>query len=96
MAADTNHSDALASLRARLADRSAVIGVIGLGYVGLPLALRFSQIGHPIVGDSAYAGDWESYRLFLHAASIALAPLPPPTGAIDVTVPCADLDEAIS
>lgn len=50
MAADTAHSDALASLRARLADRSAVIGVIGLGYVGLPLALRFSQIGHPIVG----------------------------------------------
>lgn len=36
--------------RARMADRSAVIGIIGLGYVGLPLAHRFSELGHAVVG----------------------------------------------
>jgi UDP-N-acetyl-D-glucosamine dehydrogenase len=34
----------------RLGDRTAVIGVIGLGYVGLPLALRFSEAGYRVVG----------------------------------------------
>ncbi|WP_263263883.1 nucleotide sugar dehydrogenase [Pseudomonas sp. RIT-PI-S] len=34
----------------RLGDRLAVIGVIGLGYVGLPLALRFAQAGFKVVG----------------------------------------------
>ncbi|ASD63963.1 nucleotide sugar dehydrogenase [Bdellovibrio bacteriovorus] len=31
-------------------DRKAVIGIIGLGYVGLPLALRYSEEGFPVVG----------------------------------------------
>ena len=31
-------------LMSRIADRSARIGVVGLGYVGLPLALRFSEL----------------------------------------------------
>ncbi|WP_051651053.1 nucleotide sugar dehydrogenase [Brevundimonas bacteroides] len=34
----------------RIAGRDAVIGIIGLGYVGIPLALRFHDIGFPIVG----------------------------------------------
>ena len=34
----------------RLADRSALIGVIGLGYVGIPLALAFSDAGFRILG----------------------------------------------
>lgn len=37
-------------LLARIADRSAVIGVYGLGYVGLPLALRFAEVGFPVLG----------------------------------------------
>ncbi|WP_306030311.1 nucleotide sugar dehydrogenase [Stappia sp. MMSF_3263] len=41
---------ALTDLRQRLDDRTAVIGVIGLGYVGLPLALRFSELGHAVIG----------------------------------------------
>jgi UDP-N-acetyl-D-glucosamine dehydrogenase len=35
---------------ARFQDRSAVIGVWGLGYVGLPLALRFTEAGLRVIG----------------------------------------------
>ncbi len=35
---------------ARFNDRSAVIGVWGLGYVGLPLALRFTEAGLSVIG----------------------------------------------
>jgi UDP-N-acetyl-D-glucosamine dehydrogenase len=41
---------ARAQLLARIAARSAVVGVFGLGYVGLPLALRFSQAGFRVLG----------------------------------------------
>ena len=37
-------------LISRLNDCSAVIGIVGMGYVGLPLALRYSEIGYPVVG----------------------------------------------
>ena len=37
-------------LLARLADRSAVIGIYGLGYVGLPLLLRFAEVGFRVLG----------------------------------------------
>lgn len=34
----------------RIADRSAVVGVVGQGYVGLPLALVFCEAGFRVVG----------------------------------------------
>jgi len=34
----------------RLASKQAVIGIIGLGYVGIPLALRFSAVGYRVLG----------------------------------------------
>jgi UDP-N-acetyl-D-glucosamine dehydrogenase len=37
-------------LLGRIQDRSAVIGVIGLGYVGLPLAMEFVHAGFRVVG----------------------------------------------
>lgn len=37
-------------LVAKLESRAAVIGIIGLGYVGLPLALRYSDVGYRVVG----------------------------------------------
>ena len=37
-------------LRSRLVERQAVIAILGLGYVGIPLALRFSEVGFPILG----------------------------------------------
>jgi UDP-N-acetyl-D-glucosamine dehydrogenase len=41
---------ALAALLERIRGRKAVVGVIGLGYVGLPLALRFSEAGFRVLG----------------------------------------------
>ena len=40
----------LSTLIHRLQQRTAVIGVVGLGYVGLPLALRFSDAGLNVIG----------------------------------------------
>jgi UDP-N-acetyl-D-glucosamine dehydrogenase len=34
----------------RIADRTAVVGVVGLGYVGLPLAMEFAKAGFTVVG----------------------------------------------
>src|SRR5688572_15441019 len=42
--------DFSANLLARIADRSAKIGIIGQGYVGLPLALVFQEAGFPVFG----------------------------------------------
>jgi UDP-N-acetyl-D-glucosamine dehydrogenase len=38
------------ALRERIASRTARVGVVGLGYVGLPLALEFAQAGFPVTG----------------------------------------------
>lgn len=40
----------LDTLKQRLHDNSAVIGIFGLGYVGLPLALRFAETGSRVLG----------------------------------------------
>jgi UDP-N-acetyl-D-glucosamine dehydrogenase len=40
----------LEQLTNRLHDRTAVIGIIGLGYVGLPLTLRYAQAGFRVLG----------------------------------------------
>lgn len=37
-------------LQKKIADRRARIGVIGLGYVGLPLAVEFASAGHTVIG----------------------------------------------
>lgn len=37
-------------LAQRLASKEAVIGIIGLGYVGIPLALRYSKVGFRVLG----------------------------------------------
>ena len=34
----------------KLNDKTAVIGIVGLGYVALPLSLRYSEIGYRVVG----------------------------------------------
>ena len=41
---------ALNQLVSRLAERKAVIGIVGLGYVGLPLMLRYVEVGFKVIG----------------------------------------------
>ncbi|WP_435022663.1 nucleotide sugar dehydrogenase (plasmid) [Tundrisphaera sp. TA3] len=44
------NEDPKATLLGRLVDRSARVGIIGLGYVGLPLARAFAEAGYPVLG----------------------------------------------
>jgi len=52
----------LDGLRSRLRERSAVIGVIGLGYVGLPQALSFAEAGYRVLGFDIDAAKPEALR----------------------------------
>jgi UDP-N-acetyl-D-glucosamine dehydrogenase len=49
-------------MRRRFNDRTARIGVIGLGYVGLPLALAYSKAGFHVTGIDMSLGKVESLR----------------------------------
>jgi UDP-N-acetyl-D-glucosamine dehydrogenase len=42
--------DLLGTFLDRVASREAVVGVVGLGYVGLPLVLIFEEAGFPVIG----------------------------------------------
>ncbi len=55
-------SDAAEQLAARIADRSAVVGVVGLGYVGLPLAVALAEAGFGLRGVDLDPGKVESLR----------------------------------
>jgi len=63
----------------RLGGREAVIGILGLGYVGLPLVLRYAEVGYRVLGfeidqekaDRLNAGD--SYIEHIPASRIAQA-----------------------
>jgi UDP-N-acetyl-D-glucosamine dehydrogenase len=61
----------------KLDERTARIGVIGLGYVGLPLALRFAAVGYPVLGfdiDAARVLALNEGRSYLgHIAAKAVA-----------------------
>jgi UDP-N-acetyl-D-glucosamine dehydrogenase len=39
-----------AALTAKFRDRKAIVAVVGMGYVGLPLTLRFSEVGFRVIG----------------------------------------------
>jgi UDP-N-acetyl-D-glucosamine dehydrogenase len=43
-------SDTISALLARVQDKTATVGVIGLGYVGLPLARAFAASGYRVLG----------------------------------------------
>jgi UDP-N-acetyl-D-glucosamine dehydrogenase len=47
---EKNLKSNLAQLVSRIENRTAVIGIVGLGYVGLPLMLRYSQVGFKVLG----------------------------------------------
>jgi UDP-N-acetyl-D-glucosamine dehydrogenase len=52
----------MTSLLQRIQDRTARVGVIGQGYVGLPLALVFREAGFPVVGLDLDASKVEALR----------------------------------
>ncbi len=52
----TDSSAALERLKHRIASAEAVIGVVGLGYVGFPLALAGHRAGFPVLGFDVNAG----------------------------------------
>ncbi|MDZ7923848.1 MAG: nucleotide sugar dehydrogenase [Marinagarivorans sp.] len=66
-------------LQQRIANKTAVIGIYGLGYVGLPLALRFSDVGIKVIGFDIDPGkitalnNGKSYIERLSAAEIQTA-----------------------
>ena len=50
MQGDGAGTNAAAALAARIASREAVVGVLGLGYVGLPLAVEVARSGFHVLG----------------------------------------------
>jgi UDP-N-acetyl-D-glucosamine dehydrogenase len=53
-------ADTLTALLDRIATKRATVGVIGLGYVGLPLVLLFEEAGFPVVGFDVDANKTEA------------------------------------
>jgi UDP-N-acetyl-D-glucosamine dehydrogenase len=49
-------------LQKKIADKTARIGVIGLGYVGLPLAVEIVKSGYTVVGIDLHEGKIESLK----------------------------------
>ena len=62
VAALSGDSHLVDELERRILDRTAVIGVVGLGYVGLPLALGFARHGYRIVGVDLDQGKVDTLR----------------------------------
>jgi len=64
-------------LLAKINNRRALVGIIGLGYVGLPLVLRFCEVGFPVLGFDTDArkvdllNRGESYIKHIPAARLA-------------------------
>lgn len=63
----------------RLNKKTAIIGIVGLGYVGLPLVLRYAEVGYKVVGfdiDQSkidHIANGTSYIEHISAESIARA-----------------------
>lgn len=48
--AEQHRTDYIEMLKAKIRDKTAKVGVIGLGYVGLPLAVEKGKVGFEVVG----------------------------------------------
>jgi UDP-N-acetyl-D-glucosamine dehydrogenase len=56
-------SESVASMLGRIADRSYVVGIVGLGYVGIPLALAAVKAGFTVIGYDIDTGRVEKLNL---------------------------------
>ena len=48
----------MAQLERKLRNKTAVIGIAGLGYIGLPLAVAFAEAGFNVVGFDIQKEGW--------------------------------------
>jgi len=55
-------SPAAITLRKRIAEKTAKVGVLGLGYVGLPLAVEFARAGFQVVGIDVQQGKVDQFN----------------------------------
>lgn len=72
----------------RITDRSATVGVIGLGYVGLPLAIATARAGFAVTGfdtDAAKITAIEACRSYIEAVSDAALTAEVEAGRFDAT-----------
>ncbi len=86
-----------AALSRKLADRSAVVGVVGLGYVGLPLLAAFHRAGFPVIGfdaDPAKIDQLRAGRNYLSHLGPTLVSDMAAAGRFDVTADRGRLAEA--
>ena len=90
-------SDQLESLEMKLSERRALVAVVGLGYVGLPVAVQFAEAGFHVIGVDldpdrvTQLQRSDSYVLDLPAARIA--PLVA-AGSFRATTSFSDISEA--
>ncbi|MBI3286026.1 MAG: nucleotide sugar dehydrogenase [Burkholderiales bacterium] len=76
---DNNQENSLTQLISKLDRRTAIIGIVGLGYVGLPLMLRYADVGFKVLGIDIDAdkvsklNQGQSYIEHISAESIASA-----------------------
>lgn len=74
------------SLENKIRNKSATVAIVGLGYVGLPLAVAFGEVGYPVIGvdiddakvaaierGESYIGDVTSERVAAMLAAGRLA-----------------------
>ncbi|MBF7052535.1 UDP-N-acetyl-D-glucosamine 6-dehydrogenase [Halomonas sp. KAO] len=72
-------SDVKVTLISRMKSKEAIIGIVGLGYVGLPLMLRYSDIGYRVLGFDIdqekidKLNDGQSYIEHIPSAKVASA-----------------------
>jgi len=94
------HNQLGMDLKLRILDRSAVVGVIGLGYVGLPLLAAFHRAGFPVLGFDTDPGKVEQlnrgHNYLRHLGETLVSDmLPPvsPAGRFGATVDTRRLGE---
>ena len=86
-----------ASLAARIASRSATVCILGLGYVGLPLARIFVERGFPVLGfdtDPAKVEALATGRSYIHHIGSEVIEAMNATGSFSVTADASRLGEA--
>jgi UDP-N-acetyl-D-glucosamine dehydrogenase len=90
-------TSALETLQERIRDRSAVVGVLGLGYVGLPLGAAFAGSGMRVLGfdvDQAKVDAIRSGKSYIGAVSSERLARLVEAGSLDATSDFARLGEA--